>query len=444
MAMKMAAEESRFNIFRQPHFWTLVVASFFFILFIVYGHRGVAPVNKTEMVERSSSITPPAVVIPNSNHREAALHTVSEGKVGRQDTFYDILVSRGVTPREVSEVVAAAKPVFDLSKIRVGNSYRLGFDASGNLALLEYEIDDRRLVRVDRNGASFSASMEEIDYEIRESAVSAEVNSSLYDSLVSQGESPLLAIKLAEIFAWDLDFNTDLRKGDRFSLVMERKYRKGEYVRDGRILAAEFVNRGRVFRAIYFKGATGRGDYYTDDGRSLRKQFLKAPLRYSYISSGYSRKRLHPILKKYRPHQGVDYAAPRGTPVVAIGDGKVIWAGKKGWNGIFVKLKHNGTYTSSYGHLSRLGKGIKKGVRVEQGQVIGYVGSTGMATGPHVDFRIRKYDKYVNPLKLEMPPAKNVPKEEFVAFATLRDRMLARLMQPKVSLTASSEERADN
>jgi murein DD-endopeptidase MepM/ murein hydrolase activator NlpD len=426
--MKSIIQESRPAPFRQPYFWTLVTASFFFALFLAYGYRGAGNTGReNRVVEAKATVAPLPELEGGSEQQLEEKLRMLNGRVGRQDTFYDILTAQNVSPQAVYSLVAVAKPVFDLGKIKVGNAYRLAFNGNGELALLEYEIDAQSLVHVERIDGEFKVELDEINYETREVAISARIGSSLYASMVDRGEDPLLSIQMDEIFAWDLDFNTDLRRGDRFSLVLEKKYREGKYVRNGRILGAEFINRGQAYRAVYFVDGKGRGDYYTEKGRSLRKQFLKAPLSFTRISSGYTLKRLHPVLKKYRPHQGVDYAAPKGTPVVAIGDGQVIWAGRKGLNGIFIKLKHNGIYTSSYGHLSRLGKGIKKGMWVKQGQVIGHVGSTGMATGPHLDFRIRKNGGYVNPLKLEMPSARGISRDELSAFTAVRDRMLSRL-----------------
>ncbi len=418
--------------------WTLFAAGLLFSLFISYGYRQGNSVSQMKPPGLPRAEAPPLKTLKQGEIRAPQVEKlrIYSGKVGERDTLFNILKAQGSSPKLVSQVVAAAKNLFDLNHIRVGSPYRLGFDGSGRLKMLEYEIDGQKLLRVEKSNGSFRAATSRIDYQTQEAAFSGVIKASLYNSVVGRGESPLLVIQMAKIFAWDIDFNTDLRKGDSFKLLVEKKYRNGKYVRDGRILAAEFINKGRPYRAIYFEDAGVLGDYYTEDGKSLRKQFLKAPLHYSHISSGYTLRRLHPILKRYMPHQGVDYAAPRGTPVVAIGDGKVIQARKKGWNGLFVKIKHNGTYTSSYGHLSRIGKGIKPGVWVKQGQVIGYVGSSGMATGPHLDFRIRRNGEYVNPLKLQIPPARNISRDEYDAFASVRDKMLAKFSTSRENRSA--------
>lgn len=415
------------NLFGRSRHLTLLLTSFFFALSILYGYMQSLPVQE------------------GTEKQEGAEKTAAEklrmylGRVQRQDTLQSILSAQGISSEVVIEVVVAAKELFDLNKIRAKKDYRLGLSEDGELLFMEYEIDDEKFVRVEKSEGSFNAKLGEISYDTRVVTLSGSIDTSLYDAVVGKRESPMLGMQMAEIFGWDIDFNTDLRKNDSFNLVIEKKYREGNFAKNGRILAAELINEGRPYRAIYFEDSSGRGDYYTEEGKSLRKQFLKAPLRYSYISSGYSLKRMHPVLRTIRPHQAIDYAAPKGTPVVSIGDGRVVWAGWKGWNGIIVKLKHNGTYASAYGHLSRVAQGIREGAVVRQGQVIGYVGSTGMSTGPHLDFRIWKNDQYTNPLTLRMPPARNISAEEYGAFATVQSDMLAQLGASQGAMSARQE-----
>lgn len=414
--------------------WTLIVAFLFFALFITIGYSESGSYRETKAMAAESGSTAWTPGSGNSTGTPAMQPRTLIGRVGMQNTLYDILTAHKVSPRAINEVVRAARPLFNLNKIKPGNAYRLAFSDPGELLSIEYEIDDQKLIRLVKAEGIFRARLDKIDYQTRRAAFSGRINTTLYEAVVGGGESPSLVVQLGEIFAWDIDFNTDLRKGDSFSLITEKMFRNGEYVRDGRILAAEFTNQGRLFQAIYFNGGSDLGDYYTYSGKSLRRQFLKAPLSYSYISSGYTEKRLHPVLRKYLPHQGVDYVAPRGTPVVAVGDGKVLWAGRKGRNGIFVKLKHAGVYTTSYGHLSRLGKGIKKGAWVKQGRVVGYVGSTGTATGPHLDYRIRKNGVYLDPLKLKTSPSKSVPREQLKAFEALRQKISGQLALAKENM----------
>jgi len=232
-----------------------------------------------------------------------------------------------------------------------------------------------------------------------------------------EGISNELILNFADIFSWEIDFLTDPRKGDSFQMIWERYISpEGNVLMEGRILAAQYVNQGKKYTAIFYQDPEGHRGYFTPDGKSLRKSFLRSPLHYRRISSYFSYRRFHPILKIYRPHLGIDYAAPTGTPVSSIGDGVVIFAG---WNGGFgkqVKIKHPNGYITSYGHLSRIAKGVRRGKKVYQGQVIGYVGATGLATGPHLDFRISKNGRYYNFLKMRLPRAASVKEAYFDDF----------------------------
>ncbi len=237
--------------------------------------------------------------------------------------------------------------------------------------------------------------------------------------------SLVLALELSEIFAWDIDFTTDLRKGDTYRLVVEELWHNGEFRKHGRILAAEFSNNGVTHQA-YFHEHKGKPGYYDPKGKSMRRAFLKAPLSYRRISSGYGNRR-HPITKRYQTHKAVDYAAPRGTPVSAVGDGTVVHAGYKGPNGNLVIIRHPNGYKTYYLHLHKIARGVRRGRKVTQGQVIGTVGSTGRATGPHLDFRIKKGKRFINPLKLVIPKDPGLPASALDEYRTLRSRMEARL-----------------
>jgi murein DD-endopeptidase MepM/ murein hydrolase activator NlpD len=244
---------------------------------------------------------------------------------------------------------------------------------------------------------------------------------------VDGGQSGEIAMKVADILAWQVDFLTEPRPGDEVRVVWERYRRNGEFLFDGRILAVEYRGKGNRCFAVYYDGNEKYAGYYDLQGQSVRKAFLKAPLSYRRISSYFSHSRFHPILRYWRPHLGIDYAAPTGTPVEAVGDGKVIFAGRNHDYGNQVQIRHNSTYVTYYGHLSRFARGIKKGVYVKQGQVIGYVGMTGLATGPHLDFRIKRNGKFVNFLKLKIPPAKSLPKRLMEEYKSLRIERLAAL-----------------
>ncbi len=263
-------------------------------------------------------------------------------------------------------------------------------------------------------------------YTITASVVGT-ITGNLYDSSIRAGLPANLIMELADLFAYDVDFNTDLREGDSFAVHFQEEVSNGKRIRCGPILAAKMEVSGKDYSAFYHGSSQGKGDYYDMEGNSLRKMFLKAPLSYSRISSAFTHRRFHPVLKIYRPHFGIDYAAPEGTPISALGSGTVTFKGWKGGYGHFVEIRHDGTYTTTYGHLSRYAGGLRKGSRVEQGQVIGYVGATGVATGPHLDFRFYKNGTPIDFLKTDFPNARSIPKGELATFKSNRDQYLAAL-----------------
>jgi len=320
----------------------------------------------------------------------------------------------------------ASAAVHRFRSIAAGRPYVIETDADNNVLSLTYQIDDEKLLRVNRTGDGFEATKVGIEYEARTGRIEGTIETNLVSSLGGDPGKVLLALDLSDIFSWDIDFTTDLRKGDSFRLVVEERWLDGEFKGYGNILAAEFVNGGDVYKAYRYE-VDGKAGYFDGEGKSLRKAFLKAPLNYRRISSGYTASRMHPILKIRRPHFGVDYAAPAGTPVQALGDGVVRFAGYKGANGRLVVLEHRGGYATFYGHLSRIGKGIRRGARVGQGDVIGFVGSTGRATGPHLDFRIKKNGRYLNPQTVRLPRGKRVPEGGMDDFARFRQEMEGRL-----------------
>ena len=257
--------------------------------------------------------------------------------------------------------------------------------------------------------------------------VAGRIDSSLFATIAELGEHPQLAFDLSEIFAWDVDFNTEIQTGDAFRVAVEKLSLDGRFVRYGRILAAQFERGERTLHAVRYEGSRSAG-YYDLDGTPLRKAFLRSPLRFTRISSRFTHSRLHPVLKTRRPHLGIDYAAPRGTPVSASADGVVVFAGRQGGFGRLVRLRHANGYETLYGHLSRID--VRRGQRVAQGDRIGAVGSTGLATGPHLDYRMTLNGRYVDPLRIQVPPAEPIPADETAAFAQARARHLPLLGRP--------------
>jgi len=338
------------------------------------------------------------------------------------ESFYAGLKRRGVAPRHILELARSLKKVVDLRKVRPGGVYAFSCDSTGAIRWFSYQPDPETRIVVERQGERLAVRKERIPLERVERSLTGVVNTSLYEAMLAAGGTPRLVWEFADIFQWDIDFHTEPRQGDRFALVWEEYYKDGRPVRQGRILAAVYQSRTGEHWAVYFQDPSGREDYYTLEGKSLRKMFLKSPLRYRRISSNFSRRRFHPILRRYMPHWGVDYAAPPGTPVHATADGVVVFRGYKGPNGNMVILRHRNGYRTYYLHLSRFARGIRKGKKVKQGQVIGYVGATGLATGPHLDYRVRKGRRFVNPLKLRASNAQPVSRRYWEEFQRVRDR----------------------
>lgn len=327
------------------------------------------------------------------------------------ETMFDIFQKHDLDLDALFRLREATAGVHRLRDIVPGHPYEIELGEDNNVFSLTYQIDDGVLLNVTRSDPGYRAEKITLPYERKERKLGGVIESNLYVSLGNEGESAILAYALSDIFSWDIDFTTDLRKGDSFKIVVEELWRDGRFHRYGNILAAEFTNDGNAYRAFRYEEQDGRAGYYDEEGNSLQRSFLKAPLSYRRISSGFSYNRRHPILKIRRPHLGIDYVAPSGTPVSALGDGTVQFAGYKGANGNLVILRHPKGFTTYYGHLRNLRKGIRRGARVRQGDVIGYVGATGRATGPHLDFRLKQGNRFINPLQANVPRKGGIPKE---------------------------------
>lgn len=339
---------------------------------------------------------------------------VKHGTVEKGDTLSTVLES--VSSEGSFAYANAVKEVFSLRSFRAGQPYVVVTDnATGRVKRFEYEIDgDRRLVVEGMEEPV--ARVERIEYVVLLESIEADIEDNLFQAVADMGEGPQIAILLADLFGSEINFIRDLQPGDSFSVLVEKRYRDGEYKGYGRILAATFTNQGKTFEAFYFKDGKERPQYYNRKGENLRKTLLQAPLSFTRITSRFSHNRKHPILGYSRPHLGVDYGAPSGTPVKAVGDGVVV---KRGWAGGYgnqIVLKHEAGLESWYAHLSGYARGLKKGQRVRQGQVIGFVGSTGLSTGPHLDFRLKQNGKFVNPVKAINPRGKPVSKGNMARF----------------------------
>lgn len=364
------------------------------------------------------SLEPPE---PEPIIRETA-HTIGAG-----DTAGALLRRFGAP---VDAVIRAAKPVYDLTKLRAGRVIDVvWYDPDPEPVQIRYALDeDRTLVLERAPGAEASAwtgRMDVIQYETKLGIRDVVVKSSLWQAAIDAGLRPADIASLATVFEYDVDFNTEIQPGASAHMVIDELWKDGAVAKLGQPRAVRFTNGNKTYMAIRFTRADGSSGYFDANGMARKKAFLRSPLAFSRVTSGFSLARYHPILKRSRPHLGVDFGAPEGTPVRAVGDGVVVSAGKEGGHGNFVKIKHAGSYASSYSHLSKIN--VKQGARVHQGDLVGAVGSTGLATGPHLHFQFWINDKIVNPLKLEMPTQEVLPADELAAFMVERDRWLALL-----------------
>jgi murein DD-endopeptidase MepM/ murein hydrolase activator NlpD len=366
-------------------------------------------------------------------------------------TMASLLRAHRVADAEVADLVVAASAVFDLRKVRVDQPYRLAQAIDGALRWFEYEIDGDRLLKVTRPdegrppsplhsygvAGGFTAEVRPIEKIARRVTVRGEIDGdapSLFAAIDRTGEATDLSLALADIFASDVDFNTELQDGDRFALVVDKLFRDDEQFGGyGPVGGAELHNDGRVLRAVRFTPGNGPTGYFDERGRSLRKFFLRSPLKFQpVVTSAFSRRRLHPILGEYRAHLGVDYRAPAGAPVIAVADGFVVFAGGSGGSGRMVHLRHANGFESQYLHLSSIA--VVRGARVQQGDLIGRVGATGLATAPHLDYRLKRNGAFINPVTAHraMPPGAPIPTDDMPRFAAVRDRVFSTFTTPSV------------
>ncbi|MCP5056796.1 MAG: M23 family metallopeptidase [bacterium] len=417
---------------RRPEILAAVLTGFGLLLVVVLLHTGRTSVS----VPTAAAVVPePAVTAPASPVVPDPALTITEGELAQAETLSAALRRNKVDWLVIHQIDSGMLPVFDFRYARPGDHFRLAQDERG--ALVQFNYDRSVLERYELNaeGETFVAARIEAEIETRHARIAGVVASSLYESVSALGEATELASDFADIFAWDVDFSRSVQRGDEFSILYERRFLETDagaevYIGPGRILAARYSNAGGDFHAIGYGSAGELEGYYRPDGSSVERQFLRAPLKYRRISSRYTMGRLHPILKVRRPHQGIDYAAPTGTPVWSVASGKVIFRGVQGGFGKLVKVRHSNGYESYYGHLSRFASNLPVGAQVQQKQIIGYVGSTGLSTGPHLDFRLKQHGRYLNPATLQTPPAKPIPAEAMARFHATRDALLRELDPP--------------
>lgn len=372
-----------------------------------------------KMAQADAKTIPAAPAVPEIR-RELVRGAIQPG-----DTITSLL-GHIFTPQQIHNLNQQCKETFPLSKLCAGQDYRLTL-RNGAFERFEYDIDNEEQLIILQNEEGFEISRSPIPYTVEQQVINGTITSSLFGAVIATGESEALALNLADIFAWDIDFIRDIQSGDSFQVLVEKRFREGKQAGYGRILAATFTNCGETYRGFLFKDGDRSPAYYDENGKSLRKAFLKAPLSFSRISSGFSMRRLHPVTKTYKAHPAIDYAAPTGTPIKTVGDGVVVKSTYNRYNGNYVKIRHPGSWETIYNHMSRFGRGIKTGKKVRQGQIIGYVGSTGRSTGPHLDFRMYKNGRTVNPLRVKSPSVAPVSSEHMAAFKTSITPYIAQL-----------------
>ncbi len=351
-------------------------------------------------------------------------YKVHRGELESGQTLGAVLYLNHIDHGRIDQIVRASKGIFDFRKAKAGKKFTVlcSNDSIEKAQYFIYEMSSIDYVVFDiRDTIDVFLGQKEVVVKTREA--SGQIESSLWNSLVENKMSPALVMELSSIYAWTIDFFR-IQKGDYFKVVYEEKYVEGEFIGIGRVYAALFNHANEDFYAFYFEEEENYGDYFDDEGAALRKAFLRAPLNYSRISSSFSKRRKHPVTGRIKAHLGTDYAAPTGTPILSTANGTVTEARYKRNNGNYVKVRHNSTYSTQYLHMSKIKSGIRPGVYVKQGEVIGYVGSTGLATGPHVCYRFWKNGRQVDPYKQKLPPSKPVKKENLEAYTMLKDSMM--------------------
>ncbi|MGB9093677.1 MAG: peptidoglycan DD-metalloendopeptidase family protein [Gallionella sp.] len=348
-------------------------------------------------------------------------------RVQRGDTVDELLRRLSIDDPAASEYLRKSADAASFRKLPVGTEVQAEITASGGLLAMRYLDNDSAQTTISKLGGGFQTATLPAQLETRLLVRSGEIRTSLYAATDAAGLPDAAANQLSDLFSGDIDFHHDLRKGDRFTVVYEMTYSNGALLHMGRIQAAEFINQGHTYRALYFQKDAQHGDYFTPDGKSVHKAFLRSPIAYTRVSSSFSNSRFHPILKKWRSHKGTDFAAPIGTKVKVTADGIVTVVGREGGYGNVIMVNHQGRYTTVYGHLSRFAKGLHKGQHVAQGEVIGYVGMTGLATGPHLHYEFRVNGQQRDPLRVALPDAKPIDSADLAAFQPVEEKLVSRL-----------------
>ncbi len=393
----------------------LIVISLLFILTNLNNSKSKLLDNETQ-IEITDPVYEYGILVDSFN--------LIHGVVKNGQTLGEILYANHINHQKIAEIVLKSKEIFDVRRVNPGKKYLVinSKDSIKKACYFIYEESQTTYIVVDMiDEIDVYKGEKEIITKLKKST--GQITSSLSEAVENLGVSPRVSIQLSEIYAWTIDF-FKIQKGDAFTVYYENNYIDGEYIGIGNILAAEFIHKDKSFYAFYYKANKNFGEYFDEEGRTLRKAFLKAPLDFYRISSRYSKNRKHPVTGKWKGHFGTDYAAPRGTPIMSTANGTVQVAGRTRNNGNYVKIRHNGTYTTQYLHMSKIKPGIRKGVYVKQGETIGYVGSTGLATGPHVCYRFWKNGKQVDPYMQKLPPGDPIQESNKKEYFTVKDSLM--------------------
>lgn len=433
------AQNNQFKERRLRLRWLLAISCI--PLFGIYAAFGIAPQTVTQNIP-ISTITED-IALPQTVAQQMPTEPTNfwqADQVRRDDTLASLMARLNVRNQDALDFLRRDPEASALaSGLRPGRTIQTQTTENGELLKLQYQTGQNTMLEIKRDNSGYQAQSTTPDLETHNVLKSAEIKSSLFEATDNADIPDQIALQLTDIFSSDIDFHSDLRRGDRFMVVYEASYHDGELVKTGQVLAAEFINDGKTYRAIMYRNPEGQASYYTPEGKSLHKSFLRSPLEFSRISSGFSLARFHPILQTMRAHKGVDYAAPIGTRIKASADGSVAFAGVKGGYGNVIILQHQNGISTVYGHMSGFAQGMRRGVKVAQGEIIGFVGMTGLATGPHLHYEFLVNGQQRDPMKIALPTATPLPAKYQADFAAHKANLLAQLDLLNASKVASLE-----
>ncbi|MCF5071026.1 peptidoglycan DD-metalloendopeptidase family protein [Pseudomonas syringae] len=398
-----------------------------------------SPFAQIENSAEESPETAQAAPAPISTPEENKAPSHREVIVAKGDTLSTLFEKVGLPASALHDVLSSDKQAKQFSQLKRGQKLEFELNTEGQLTSLHSKVSDLETITLTKNDKGYAFNRVIAKPTVRTAYVHGVINSSLSQSAARAGLSHSMTMDMASVFGYDIDFAQDIRQGDEFDVIYEQKVVNGKAVGTGPILSARFTNRGKTYTAVRYTNKQGNSSYYTADGNSMRKAFIRTPVDFARISSKFSMGRKHPILNKIRAHKGVDYAAPRGTPIKAAGDGKVLLAGRRGGYGNTVIIQHGNTYRTLYGHMQGFAKGVKTGGSVKQGQVIGYIGTTGLSTGPHLHYEFQVNGVHVDPLGQKLPMADPIAKAERARFMAQSQPLMARMDQEKATMLASSK-----